>query len=137
MTALVIVFIFAQSILPQSVSAEESGWIMNRIVNPFFEFLGFQPPSHQTVRKMAHIFEFAVLAVLLVFCWNGKALQTVGTGFLIAFLDESLQILTARGARIQDVWIDLCGILTGTLLGYLLRRLMQRRQYSSHPTNHS
>lgn len=121
-TTLVLVFIFVQSILPQSVSADESGWVTEKILGPIFRQFGSQPPSQHAVRKAAHVLEFAVLSALLLLCFRGNVLNCVGAGFSSAFLDESLQMLSGRGAEIGDVWIDLIGIAAGTLLGLLIRK---------------
>ncbi|MBQ1820396.1 MAG: VanZ family protein [Clostridia bacterium] len=121
-TTLVLVFIFVQSILPQSVSADESGWVTEKILGPIFRQFGSQPPSQHAVRKAAHVLEFAVLSALLLLCFRGNVLNCVGAGFSSAFLDESLQMLSGRGAEIGDVWIDLIGIVAGTLLGLLIRK---------------
>ena len=128
-TALVLVFIFGQSILPEDLSAEESGWFRTHIMEPLFGFVGLPTPSHQLVRKMAHVFEFAVLSALLMFCFRGKLLRCAFTAFTAAFLDESLQLLTARGAQIQDVWVDLIGVALGTLIGFLLYKTAQRKHH--------
>lgn len=126
-TVLVLLFIFGQSIMPENVSAEESGWFRVHIMTPLFGLVGLEPPSHALVRKMAHVFEFAVLAALAVFCLRGKFQRSFFACFTTAFLDESLQLLTHRGAQIQDVWIDLLGVALGTLLGLLLYKVVNRR----------
>ena len=123
-TVLMLAFIFGQSLLPQDVSAEESGWILNNILNPVLNALGLGSLSHQTTRKLAHVAEFTALSALLVFCFRGSFAKAFSGGFVAAFLDESLQLLTARGARLQDVWIDLIGVLSGVLIGLLVRRLL-------------
>lgn len=123
-TVLMLAFIFGQSLLPQDVSAEESGWILNNILNPVLNALGLGSLSHQTTRKLAHVAEFTALSALLVFCFRGSFAKAFSGGFVTAFLDESLQLLTARGARLQDVWIDLIGVLSGVLIGLLVRRLL-------------
>lgn len=120
LTFAVIAFIFTQSVLPQNLSAEESGWFRTHIMEPVFGLFGLQAPSHHVTRKLAHIFEFFVLSALLVPCWKGNAYRAAFSGFAVAFLDESLQLLTARGAALTDVWIDLIGVTLGTLLGLLL-----------------
>ena len=61
-TVLVLLLIFAQSMLPQNLSAKESGWVLERIVNPVLNALGLRPLTHNGVRKIAHVFEFAILA---------------------------------------------------------------------------
>jgi VanZ family protein len=124
MTVLMLAFIFGQSLLPQDVSAEESGWILNNILNPVLNALGLGSLSHQTARKLAHVAEFTALSALLVFCFRGSFAKAFSGGFVTAFLDESLQLLTARGAQLQDVWIDLIGVLSGVLIGLLVRRLL-------------
>ena len=44
------------------------------------------------------------------------------TGFAAAFLDESIQLFSDRGAEIRDVWIDLIGVASGVLIGFLIWR---------------
>lgn len=126
-TGLALIFIFVQSLLPQSVSAEESGWFTEKILNPIASFFGFGPLSHTAVRKLAHVFEYTVLAALLLLTMRGQLVKSIGLGFTFAFLDESLQSLTGRGAVLSDVWIDLCGVALGTLLDFLLWELLHRR----------
>ena len=127
-TVLAIVFIFGQSMLPQEVSAEESGWFRTHVMEPTFGLFGLEPPSHHAVRKIAHVAEFTVLSLLLALCFRGRIAVSAGVGFAAAFLDESLQVLTARGAQITDVWIDLCGVALGSLLGFLVLLGIRRRQ---------
>lgn len=128
-TALVILFIFGQSILPQSVSADESGWVLNKLINPLLNLFGLKPMTHHAARKLAHVLEFTVLAFLLVPLWNSIP-RTFLSGFTVAFLDESLQLLTTRGAQLQDVWIDLLGVALGILFALLLRLPARRKQSS-------
>ena len=40
--------------------------------------------------------------------------------FLVAFTDETIQILSGRGPQIQDVWIDSIGIAVGVILSLFL-----------------
>lgn len=126
-TGLVLVFIFAQSLLPQSLSADESGWLTEKFLNPLLQSLGLPPLSHQTVRKLAHVFEFTVLSLLLSLCFHGNPIKSAGLGFTAAFLDETLQLFSDRGAQITDVWIDLIGVALGTLIGLLLRFIRRTR----------
>ena len=130
-TGLVLLFIFVQSLLPQSVSADESSWLTEKILDPIAFFFGLGPVSHQIVRKLAHIFEFAVLSVLLTLICRGKAVKSFGFGFLFAFLDESVQLLSDRGAQLSDVWIDLIGVALGTLLGLLLWKAIRSQRFDT------
>lgn len=126
-TASVLVFIFVQSMLPQSVSANESNWLTEKILNPFLRLFGLGPLTDHTVRKIAHMTEFAVLSALLLQCFRGRFLKSFCSGFAAAFLDESIQLLSGRGASIADVWIDLLGVAIGVLLGILLCKAKRRR----------
>lgn len=71
------------------------------------------------LRKLAHAIEFALLGGLCGLAlaqtdWNARhALTLLGFGMLAAFLDESLQLLSGRGAAILDVWIDTAGFMAG------------------------
>lgn len=129
-TGLTLVFIFGQSMLPQSVSAEESGWLTENVLNPVLDLLGIGPLTHHMVRKIAHVTEFAILSMLLTLCFRGQIVKSAGVGFAAAFLDESIQLLSGRGASITDVWIDLIGVAIGSVLGLLIVQL--RLSHSKH-----
>ncbi|MBO4887502.1 MAG: VanZ family protein [Firmicutes bacterium] len=49
-----------------------------------------------------------------------------GVSWLIAFLDETVQIFSGRGPMIQDVWLDLAGALCAILLVLLVYALRQK-----------
>ena len=127
-TGLMLAFIFGQSMLPQSVSAEESGWLTDNVLNPLLNLLGFGPVTNHTVRKIAHVTEFAILSVLLTLCCRGRFIKSVSIGFVAAFLDESVQLWAGRGALISDVWIDLIGIAIGSLIGLAVYRIIRCRK---------
>lgn len=125
-TGLMLVFIFGQSLLPKNISAEESGWLTDKVLNPLLNLLGIKPLTYNLVRKIAHVTEFTVLSVLLTLCFRGQIVRSIGVGFTAAFVDESLQLLSGRGALITDVWIDLIGVAIGFVLGLLIVRLRLR-----------
>lgn len=129
-TGLTLVFIFGQSMLPQSVSAEESGWLTENVLNPVLDLLGIGPLTHHMVRKIAHVTEFAILSMLLTLFFRGQIVKSAGVGFAAAFLDESIQLLSGRGASVTDVWIDLIGVAIGSVLGLLIVQL--RLSHSKH-----
>ena len=122
----ILLFIWGQSIIPVAQSAEESGWITNNIINPILQFIGLEGVRDHVVRKAAHITEFFVFSVVAAQLWMGKPVGTLITGLLVAFLDESIQILSHRGSQISDVWIDLVGVMLGTLVGCLIWRMSER-----------
>ena len=49
-----------------------------------------------------------------------------GCAWLVAFLDETIQIFSGRGPMIQDVWLDLAGALCAILLVLLIYVLRQK-----------
>ena len=97
-------FILIQSIIPESKSAHESLWFTEQVLNPFLSTFGIVADK-DVVRKVAHAVEFCVLSFVL-FLWWKKPVRTFYAGFTLAFLDESLQLVTGRGALIIDIWID-------------------------------
>lgn len=117
---LILLFIWSQSTVPESRSAYESGWLTNKIITPILKTIGISPIDKHAVRKIAHIVEYLVLNVFVSAFWNGKPVRSIYTGFTVAFLDESIQVIADRGALITDLWVDLIGIVAGTAIGYLI-----------------
>ncbi len=82
---------------------------------------------YHVIRKLAHIVEFAVLSVestaLAITLAAGLnrpwrrlySLYPICFGILVAFIDEGIQMFTARVPSLWDVLID----TVGTLLGYI------------------
>ena len=109
-------FIRIQSMIPESKSAHESLWFTSHVINPLLSRFGIIADK-DIIRKIAHAVEFCVLALILSSWWK-KPVRSFYAGFTLAFLDESLQVVTGRGALITDIWIDLIGVGIGTLGGY-------------------
>ena len=91
--------------------------------------------SHNLVRKLAHVTEFAALGVVIaLLLLGGKAItkRRISLAFVFglttAFLDESIQMFSGRGDQIRDVWIDLFGVLLGVSFVLLLLWLRRSRQ---------
>ncbi len=131
-TGLMLLFIFGQSMLPRSVSAEESEWLADKGLNPLLKMLGLKPLTQRVIRKIAHAGEFTILSVLLTLCFRGQIIKSAGVGFAAAFIDESIQLVSGREAMISDVWIDLIGVALGSVLGFLFFRAILRRGKASH-----
>lgn len=125
--ALTLAFIWGHSCMPVPSSQAESGWF-TRCLTPLLEpFVGRGNVTEHLVRKLAHFTEFAALgAQLLLLRREAKrtdALRALEYAFFAAFLDESIQILSARGAQIADVWLDAAGAAFGIALAFGLRRI--------------
>ena len=123
---LTVVFIFLQSIVPENKSAIESVWVTEQLVNPLFSIIG-KAFKFDFVRKVAHVIEFFVLTVF-IYVLLKRPVRVFYASFTISFLDESLQILTKRGALISDVWIDLIGIVFGVIICFLYFRHSLRKK---------
>lgn len=118
-------FILLQSAIPESISAHESTWLTSNIVNPVWSWFGLKAKK-DVVRKIAHATEFFILALVLSL-WCKKPIKTFYAGFTLAFLDESLQMLTDRGASLNDIWIDLIGVTIGALTGWIIFLIKGRK----------
>jgi VanZ family protein len=78
------------------------------------------------LRKAAHIFEFAILTLLLwrafenykIKSWNGLT-YSGALAFVYAIFDEIHQSLVlAREGKLTDILIDSCGIITALAICY-------------------
>ena len=114
LTLFCIGFIFLQSLIPESKSANESLWFTEHILNPILNWFGVAADK-DVVRKIAHAVEFCILTFVVALWWK-KPIRAFYAGFTLAFLDESLQVVTGRGALITDIWIDLIGVGIGVLI---------------------
>ena len=109
-------FILIHSMIPESKSAQESLWFTTHVINPLLSRFGIVADK-DVVRKIAHAVEFGVFAVIIFIAWK-KPIRSFYAGFTLAFLDESLQVITGRGALITDIWIDLIGVGDWNVGGY-------------------
>ncbi len=128
LTLLTLLFIWGQSALPVKDSAAESNWLRETIVNPLLRMVGVGPVSDHIVRKAAHVTEFFLLSLFAALFLRRKAPLALPLCFAVAFLDESIQLLSDRGAQVSDVWIDLIGVALGTALGCLLAHSGRKRE---------
>lgn len=134
LTGLCILFIWGQSALPVRISAAESGRLWSRIVLPVLNFFGLPDVSHNFVRKCAHFAEFLVLGLLSFPLVRFRLSRKHASGgallfcFLVAFLDETIQLFSSRGARISDVWLDTAGAVVGILLILFFLRAQTERE---------
>lgn len=133
LTVAMLLFIWGQSLLPRELSAEESGWFTTHIINPLLGLFGLSVKG-ALVRKLAHVTEYTILSILLTLLFRGNVKRVLPLGFAAAFLDESIQILSKRGAMIQDVWIDLLGVLIGYIVT-AVPMLLQKNHISSSDRN--
>ena len=107
-----IAVIWGQSMLNMEDSSTESSWVMN-LVTPMLEiFVGRGNVTEFIVRKIAHFTEYFVLGFELELYLKRKWLLAAGVGFVVAFMDETIQMFSGRGPLISDVWLDFFGCIT-------------------------
>ncbi len=124
-------FIWGNSLLPGEISGAISDFVRS-VVRAIFALLGFPPGGGGgggLLRKIAHFTEFACLGGL--FAWlfgmlRKSALLALGSGFLAACVDETIQrFVPDRGPSIFDVGIDTAGVAVGIailLFIYFIRK---------------
>lgn len=85
------------------------------------------------VRKSAHFFEYAILAVLLCgvmksyhHTWWNQIIYTLFIVLMVAVLDEYFQSFVGRTSMVQDVLIDFSGGIFGFAIGSLLFRKLNK-----------
>lgn len=88
--------------------------------------------TNNLLRKLAHFGEFAILGALLTGTFyrakNFILLKPISAGLLCALCDETIQLFVpGRSGNVKDVWIDLSGVVLGTLCMFLLLRLRKRK----------
>lgn len=137
---LVLCFIWGNSMIPVSQSEDLSIVVMdkaNDIVGQggsssgsSGESGGFQF-SLPSIRKLAHVLEFAAFSALtyvnMIPQKKQEYLNVFFVGFLVAFLDETIQLFPeGRGSYVIDVWIDVVGVVLGILFMVLVRRIYEK-----------
>ena len=129
LACLMVLVIFLFSLLPQDTSASQSGWLRDllaRVTGMDWDEL--------LIRKLAHFAEYALLgcfagAALAQTSWQWKDAAAAWLyGFGIAFLDETLQLLSGRGPAILDVWIDAAGVMAGLAFSLLVFHLISQHR---------
>ncbi len=127
-------FIWGNSLVTGTDSGNLSGGVLAWLNG----FLGLDESGtevlHLLIRKGAHFTEFACLGLLLA--WRCRLTHErhpvafpVLLGMAAAVVDESIQMFTPdRGPSLTDVWIDVSGVLMGTLLLFMGHQLTKKRQ---------
>lgn len=124
---LTIALIWGQSCIPPEGSSAESGWVKEILQKILGLIFGKVEVSEMLIRKMGHFTEYLILgAELTAFFPTLKTVVVPMLGFGTAFLDETIQIFSGRGPQIQDVWIDLAGVLVGMAVVLLIRKWREK-----------
>lgn len=130
-------FIWSNSLQPGTDSGSLSKNITQMIldvlsyINVSFDFDAF----HHFIRKLAHFSEYAILGNLVMLALHSKPLlKTIQLNYVLflilpASIDESIQhFIPGRYGAITDVLIDMSGFLFGSLLVYVIVKLINSKQ---------
>lgn len=131
----VLVFIWGHSVVPEQASKAESTSVMHWLEPILAFFVGKGNVTDHFVRKLAHFAEFAVLGALTaVLCLCGRSISVKNLiavpvfGMAAALMDETIQLFSARGSMIKDVWLDFAGVCFGGLAAALATYLIRKRK---------
>lgn len=129
-----IAFIFHNSITPGEESSRQSAGVLALILS-VLEHLGIAGGwiTEHIVRKMAHFTEYAGLGVLLRICISGYSFDSWKRflvhgwlGTLVPLTDETIQLFSeGRSGQISDVWLDIAGVLTGTVAAVVIGKVVR------------
>lgn len=129
------IFIFYMSNQPANISNEQSNFVLNLIKNLGIDINNIYIDLAITIiRKGAHFSEYLILSLLyfnlLRFYINkNKALVlSIILCFLYASTDEFHQLFVeGRAGRFTDVLIDTSGAFTGSILVFLVNKILKKR----------
>lgn len=131
LTLLVILIIFAFSFQSGDESTNQSGWVVQIVIN-IFTFLHIPTTGYPLaffVRKVAHFSEYFVLGLTIHATKKELGFPKLRTFiFIIPIIDESIQyFIPGRVSSPIDMSIDACGLLTGMLIIQFLIDLRSRK----------
>ena len=132
---ILLLFIWGNSLLSPKASWALSGIVQRTVghLKPIAEadaILG--QVEGYSVRKLAHLGEFAMLGILLMALTEAKPRQVrlpvvLSLGSLAALIDEGIQSFTGRTSCLRDVGIDLAGFCIGLMLFSLVALCFARK----------
>ena len=119
-------FIWGNSLQSTTNSAQTSSGVYT-FFKPLLDFVfGKNNFTHTHFRKLAHFAEFFVLGIEIYLLFRVKygnirckIITIVLIGFFAGLIDESLQVLSSRGASMLDVLIDFSGFCSAVILSIL------------------
>ena len=122
LTALILCFIWGNSLLPGSISGQFSDWVKDILAMLLPISVPGVTSGGGLLRKIAHFSEFAALGACLAWRFGmleRKRILALAYGFGAACVDETIQVFVPdRGPSLRDVAIDTCGVAVG--IGLLL-----------------
>ena len=149
LTALIVAticFIWGNSLKSRSESQLLSLGVLRWIRPLLGAILSPENVTDHLIRKLAHFTEFCalgaemtLLAALLHKRSVQSALNCLFAGLVVAELDETIQIYSARGSQVSDVLLDFGGVAAGVIgVIFVLAIItkMQKRKGTSKSTSY-
>ena len=130
---LYILFIFSNSLTPGDESSSQSGFVLELAKRCLAAVgLGNVGITEHFIRKLAHFSEYFILGALIIHVVKGFYHGAPGlswapvwllAGVLVPLCDETCQLFTdGRSGQISDVWLDISGMICGSLIFLLISR---------------
>ena len=130
LTALLLVFIWGNSMLPGEISGAISQWVKDLLRCLFGKMPGYPQVGHGLLRKLAHFTEFTCLGMSLSWLFamlDKKFYIPLLCGFLVACTDETIQcFIPDRGPAVKDVLIDTAGVAVGIAILMAIAAIYQK-----------
>lgn len=133
-------FIWGNSLVSRAESHNLSVGVLG-FLPPFWQALGLSEEEMvHLLRKAAHFTEFACLGGLstgLLALYRkvrfSPIIHLLSAGFLVAAIDETIQVFSNRGSQLQDVWLDFSGFAVGLFVVLTVRAVLHHFQPASEP----
>ena len=129
-------FIFARSLKDAGGSSAESS-LFASIYSYIYKLIFSEIPKNPvaTVRKLAHIAEYAIQGMLLCGVFStfkekvkGNVSYILFFGLFTACMDEFIQLYTyGRAGLVADIFIDFTGTLAGIIIFLFFSNLIKRK----------
>ncbi len=117
--AATLAFIFTNSAMPPEASGQQSDTVQDAILNVVPPKSDFATLIKNSIRKLAHFFEYGLLGAELsiyVIAFERRRIRysplLALVPLVVGFLDETIQIASGREPSIKDVWIDIGGFVS-------------------------
>lgn len=129
-----VAFVFSNSMKAAAESAQQSSRVLELVQQILAGAgLGNIGITEHFIRKAAHFAEYTCMGLLIFQTvrslqrpWTETVLCIMLLGILIPFADETIQLFVeGRSGQISDVWLDMSGVFTGTMIMVMLSGILK------------
>lgn len=126
---IITLFIWINSLMPGSISSNQSSFFVKYLYPPFKSILSEETFTF-LIRKLAHFSEYMILSFALIYFYksifkdNKIYLLVLTHGFITAIIDELIQtFIPNRAGLITDVLIDTSGVLFAIIVCLVINQI--------------